>query len=287
MVKIEIRCPSCSKIGYVEVEDNVVKRSSRGITAINVAEYLICEHSFVAYIDKDLTVRDCFLTDFQIELPSLQPQIQMKDEDIAGITPDEIDLVKNHLAADTLTNLLKALVFQKPLVLVEENEKLYENILGLFQLLSKDTFQADFTLLNKSAYKKNKKKYKSHVVISNEEIIRDKQKILNPKKAKIENVIVRKFLEENDPKSSIIILKNELQKAYELASEVKDFFENASNKEKLTPKLLNENLNGRYDQEFDKEYLRFLIQITQNAHGMEYSNMFGFNQLQDWFWYLS
>ena len=72
MVEIKINCPACSKTGKLEVEENIIKKSLRGITAINVGEFLICPHSFIVYIDMNFTVRDCFFSDFKIELPEIR-----------------------------------------------------------------------------------------------------------------------------------------------------------------------------------------------------------------------
>ena len=89
MVKVEIRCPACSKVGKVEIEENIISQSVRGITAVNVAEFLVCEHSFVAYIDKNLAVRDCFVADFQIELPQIEQQeierVDVPDSEVIDI----------------------------------------------------------------------------------------------------------------------------------------------------------------------------------------------------------
>ena len=40
-VKIEIHCPACNKKGMVEVGENIINKSKRGITAVNVANYLV------------------------------------------------------------------------------------------------------------------------------------------------------------------------------------------------------------------------------------------------------
>ena len=38
MVKIEIRCPSCKKKGLIEISEDFIDKSSRGIIAINLGE---------------------------------------------------------------------------------------------------------------------------------------------------------------------------------------------------------------------------------------------------------
>jgi hypothetical protein len=82
MAKVEIRCPSCAKIGKIEIKESILSQSIRGITAVNIPENLICEHSFIAYIDKNLAVRDCFIADFQIEIPQLENDQKIKRIDV-------------------------------------------------------------------------------------------------------------------------------------------------------------------------------------------------------------
>ncbi|HEY0087334.1 MAG TPA: hypothetical protein VGB37_00730, partial [Candidatus Lokiarchaeia archaeon] len=86
-VKVEIRCPACNKRGVIKVSDNLVNKSARGITAINVAENLVCEHSFVAYIDKNMEVRDCFVCDFKLILPKIEIEKEKKE-----IIPKDFDI---------------------------------------------------------------------------------------------------------------------------------------------------------------------------------------------------
>lgn len=64
---IKIRCPVCNKRGDLKIKENVIAKSERGIT-VNVANYLICQHSFLVYIDKDLKVKDSFICDFEKEV---------------------------------------------------------------------------------------------------------------------------------------------------------------------------------------------------------------------------
>lgn len=87
MESIKIQCPSCFKKRFIEIEENLVKTSQHGITAFNVGEDHICDHSFVAYIDRNLMVRDCFIVDFTIELPKFglkgpSEEIRIPDQEV-------------------------------------------------------------------------------------------------------------------------------------------------------------------------------------------------------------
>ena len=38
MIKVNIRCPACGKNGYIAVEENLLKNSERGVTAVNIGK---------------------------------------------------------------------------------------------------------------------------------------------------------------------------------------------------------------------------------------------------------
>ena len=67
MASIKIQCPSCGKKGDFEILDEKIKNVARGLLAVNIAENTICEHSFIAYVDKNFTIRDYL----EIKIPSL------------------------------------------------------------------------------------------------------------------------------------------------------------------------------------------------------------------------
>jgi len=69
--KIRIRCPLCLSSGEITIEKDLIEQNLSGITAINITENAICEHSFVAYLDNNLTIRDAFVCDFKIKIPEI------------------------------------------------------------------------------------------------------------------------------------------------------------------------------------------------------------------------
>ena len=73
MMDVKIECPKCNQSGSIKVEENIVKESLKGVTAINIAEDLICFHSFMIYIDKNFKVRDTFISDFKVGITSNNP----------------------------------------------------------------------------------------------------------------------------------------------------------------------------------------------------------------------
>jgi len=277
MVKVEIRCPSCAKVGKVEIEENIISQSVRGITAVNVAEFLICEHSFVAYIDKNLAVRDCFVADFQIELPRLESEQKIEKVDVPDSEVIDIYLISININALWLTYILHGCFYNKKILILNDLRILNDHLINFFNFVFQNTFKIDISLETKILYKKNKKKYKNHIVIDNNKILNDKKQIMKPKFTKIERSIVQSFLAEPDPKSSLIIIKNEISKAYVLAQEVIEF---AKDKKSFFLQDLINNFKKIHDNKMSPIYAKFLIGIVENYFDvnvplMDVSSMLG------------
>ena len=90
MAKIDVRCPICSEWKNIEIPDDVTKNSKKGLLTINITSGMICEHSFIVYLDKNLVVRDCFVADFKIEVPD--ESIIQADKN--GADTFKLDLIK-------------------------------------------------------------------------------------------------------------------------------------------------------------------------------------------------
>jgi hypothetical protein len=97
----------------------------------------------------------------------------------------------------------------------------------------------------------------------------------------VERTIVEKFLAESDERSSLIVLKNEIQKSYSLAEKVIEFINNYKGKEIQSKKIIDylakeENVNIKIP------YLRYLLDIVEHYFKMDVpissdiSNFLGF-----------
>jgi len=285
MVEVEIYCPKCSKKGKLELEENLLKESKRGISAINVAEDLICEHSFIAYIDKNLNVRDCFITDFKIDIPQIELE-PIKAEKIPGQEIVDVYLLTLNLLPSFLSNILRACFFKKRILIINDFSLLNPHILNFFKFIFQDTFDIDISLKQGTYYKKEKKKYKDYIVIDKDTIIRDKEKILSPKSNRIEKSIVQNFFAEKEPNVSLLLLKNEVLKAYKLSKDVENYLKGYDKNIELTPKLISNFLEEKYNQKISELYLKFLIKIVQNYFEVDFSKIFNFNDFLKWNWFL-
>ena len=265
--RVEVRCPACGKHGAIEVEENIVKNSPRGVTAVNVADYLICEHSFIAYIDKNFVVRDCFISDFTVQLPQIK--IKMPEIKTIDSIAEEIDiyLITINLSIKTLSYLLEGCFNKQNIVFINDLDVLTPHLKKFLEFTFSETFEIDFKILNNQDFKKTKKEYKNHLVLSNSKIINDKDNLLKEKSIKIESAIIQKFLGEYNLEAGLIILRNEIFKAYKFSSELIQESGKAGNE--LNQKLMVDYITENYNFKMSKGYINFLTQIIKNYFGKE------------------
>ncbi len=263
MVQITIHCPECHKRGKIEIAENIVGESARGVTAVNVAEFLICSHSFIAYIDKNLAVRDCMVTDFKIELPQMDFAEEL-EADIPGVELVDIYLLTINIPPQALAYIIHACFFKKPILYLNDLEVVNTHLVNFFEFIFGDFFEVKIFLSTRQGYKKNKKQFKNYIVIDNNKVINDKEKVMNKKNMKIENALVQKFFSELDTKSSLIIIKNEIKKAYELSLNLIELNNSLEENELLSSKRAIDYLNGIYGIDVPLPYLELLMDVIEN-----------------------
>ena len=265
MVGIEIHCPICSKKGSVEVEENFIRNSERGVSAINVAENLICSHSFVAYIDKNLTVRDSFITDFKIETPDVELEHKLIEAEIPSLDVIDVYLITININALWLTFILHGVFYRKKLLILNSVESLHSHLNNFFKFIFQNSFELDISFETRANYNKDKKKYKDYIVIDGNEVIKDKNNFMNPKKINMERTIVQMFLGERDTKSSLILIRNEIQKVFTLSQEIITLNDNLKENEELTSKKIIDYFKEVKDTKIQPQYLDFLFEIINNC----------------------
>ncbi|TXT59136.1 MAG: hypothetical protein BAJALOKI3v1_1120001 [Promethearchaeota archaeon] len=281
MTKVSLRCPECGKNGYIEVSEEELSNVSRGLLAVNVSENIICNHSFVAYVDKNLKIRDCFMADFHIEIPELVSTQTVEAEEISKADKIDLVLIKLNLPATLIAYLLKSILLGQDILILNDQAYLYEHIQEFIEYITENSFDANFKIIPREDYINNKKEYKNYIILEGNEIVNDKDNILSDKKLNVERTIVEKFLAESDERSSLIVLKNEIQKSYSLAEKVIEFINNYKGKEIQSKKIIDylakeENVNIKIP------YLRYLLDIVEHYFKMDVpissdiSNFLGF-----------
>jgi len=265
---IKIQCPTCNQRGFIDIADGLIDKVERGLLAVNVSEQ-ICEHSFIVYLDKNLTIRDYFIADFQITIPEQDAGSDAESDLKAVMEVLDLDLLKMNLTPALITYLLKSIFLKKHIVMISEQTFLYNHVLALLQFVFQDTFEYDITLLPIDDYMKTKKRYKVHLVLGRNEVLRDDDKIIDLKGLKTEKKIVDKFFGETNLMSSLIILKNEISKIYDQANDIVNFiskYESESGsetQEKFSNKLVIEHFKKERDLKISVQELNYLLEIVQ------------------------
>ena len=264
MPQIQIRCPSCHKNGIIEIDENALKNITRGLLAINVESKTICEHSFITYVDRNLKIRDYFIADFQFEIPQTLTIEKVKEEKIPESEIINIDLIKLNLPANLITYIIKSILLKKRILILLEEEFLYNQVINFFKYITLGAFNIDISIISKMEYNQKSKIYKDCMVFDGVEIIKNINKGINPKKLAIEKQIVHNFFSEDDTNSSLILLRNDIQKAYVLSKSMADMIKSQDPNEKINILKISKEIEEMYNIKLSNMYLDFLIEIVKN-----------------------
>ncbi|TFG01090.1 MAG: hypothetical protein EU541_00430 [Promethearchaeota archaeon] len=274
MVKVQINCPLCNKYGKVELKKvDILKKSSSGLAAINIKENIICEHSFVAYIDKNLNIRDSFVCDFKIELPEIKQDYVKTSEANKKVDDIKVDLIVLNIKALEIVYILNGILMKKKILFIHDNDVIYNPLYNMIEFIFHDNFHYDFSILNQYEYRKDKKSYKKHEVIYMDNILKNKKKDMKKRRIKIESAIVKKFLFEEDPSYGLLLFRNEINKAFRMSNEIINILQNNNGNQKLSKKKLVDILSEKFEINIQSEYLEFLLEIVKNYHGYNLSGL--------------
>ena len=281
MTNVKVKCPICDKKGTIDVSKDIMKDASRGLLAVNIAIGIICSHSFVAYIDKNFNVRDYFTADFQIEIPEITPTEKVHASIIPTKEVLDIDLIRLNISSILLTYILKSIFSNQKIVLISNQQFLYGHIMNFFRYITQGTFKLDLTIISAEDYESRKKELKDAIVLDNFNIIKNNENLINPKKLLIESGIVGKFSKETDLGFGYIVLKNEIQKSYELAKSIVDIVnEEKKIGEEVNMLIIQTELEKKYGVKINSLYLKFLIEIVSNYFGISVPSVYdGFFKL--------
>jgi len=130
------------------------------------------------------------------------------------------------------------------------------------------------------------------MIFENNEIVQNQQKIIDPKKLKVEKQIVNNFLTEQTS-MGLIFIKNEIFKAYNLAQFIADYINNQIqikkenrekieenvlvvnflddlvNKEKVFSLKISNELEKKFGIKIQKQFLNFLLEIVQSYFNID------------------
>jgi len=261
MAKLEIRCPVCAKWEYIEILDDATKNVKKGLLAVNIAPGMVCDHSFIAYVDKNLIVRDCFIADFKIEAP--ETEISQKNEKNAFLDAGSLnfDLIKLNIPEKLMVSIFRGIFLGRKIILISKDQFIHDQIINFFGYAMQDLFDVNIIFMSEAIYLKTKNVYDEYLVFKNSIIIHNKNKVIDSKKLSVEKHIVKKFLAEYDLATGLIILKNEIQKVFEFSKELAEYIKCSQN-EKLTSKILMDHIYEKKNERIQKNHLTLLLDIV-------------------------
>jgi len=280
MKKLLITCPSCGKTGHIEISEEIIKKSLRGLLSVNIAEETICPHTFSVYIDKNLKIRDYFMVDFKIDLPNIGDPVSLDKKKIPAKEVLNVDLIKLNLSGILLTYVLKSIFSKQKVVIISNQEFLYEHVSNFFKYITQNTFDFDISMFSKEEFKKNKKKYNDYIIFEDNQILRDDKKVIDLKNIKVEKQLVQEFLSEHDLAYSYIVLKNEISKIFLLGKDVAHYLKNlpSSEQKELSIYDLSKHINDfatSHNIRLHRIYLDFLVDIVINYFDIKVSKQAG------------
>lgn len=268
MVKIKVRCPSCDNMGTIEIDNDLIKNDKRGVIAINLRKDQICSHCFVVYIDRNLAIRDSFLLDFELETPQIEILPSKENKEIE--TDDlKTDIIKLNFIPLTFSYILRGVFFKKNIIVINENPFINDLTLKFFNVIFQNTFDINISFILESDYKKDEKKYYDTLIVEENRVINDRKKICELKKLKIEREIINRFFLESDLTLSVLILKNEIQKAFSLTISIAKVIKCLDKSEKINLIKIVDKLEKDYNVKITKNYFNFLIEVVKHYFKIE------------------
>jgi hypothetical protein len=262
-MKIQVKCPKCSTVGYINVEKRKLDDIQTGIIAVEISKNLICEHFFVVYIDRNGDIRNYCVADF--ELPK-QKAVDIGRKTDENFEEMDIYLIKMNIYPSILTYIVKSIVLHKKILIISENTVLDSHIRHFFQYITQDSFELDLSVMNLENYQNNNKSIDYDIIFKGNKIIKQSSTELILKNLTIEEKIVQRFLEESDVKTGLLILKNEIKKLYEISKYIIQIIKESKTKEKkkINPQKIIKTIEKKYNALISTEYLEFIYAIIEN-----------------------
>ena len=261
MVNLEVRCPTCSQRGKIEVSEEEVKNTTKGLYAVNVSENIVCDHSFVVYVDKNLAVRDSFMADFQIDLPTSTSKQEI-DKDVSIVSESiDVALLRMNFTASMLAYILKAIIRKKNIIIISEKDFLHEHLSNFIKYICSESFEVMYEIIHLNDY--DNKDHGNHIVIQGNEVMKDDDNIFSSKQIKVERTIIQTFLNEIDPIAGMIFLKNELKRIYQLSETILDMIKNLKKNEKIYSKNIINDIVNLHGVKLQVPYLDYLFEVVK------------------------
>ncbi|MFW9988995.1 MAG: hypothetical protein ACFFC3_10090 [Candidatus Odinarchaeota archaeon] len=262
MVKLNIICPKCSKNRFLTINKDQIQFKDSGLFSLNIDENFTCEHSYIAYLDRQFNIRDYFNFDYDIELPEIIPE-EEPEKVVDELAPSyDFDIVKMNLTANIITIIIKAIISKKPILIIREKNIYYDNIIPFFKEITKRLFEFEMELIPKDEYKKFKSKYKRYIVLDTSTVLKNPYDFIDIKKLKIEKRIINTFIDAPDASVGITQLRNHIKNARDLARIICEFIENQEMNQNIYIESIVDHISFIRGTKITPQYLDFLMEIV-------------------------
>jgi hypothetical protein len=276
MPKVELRCPNCSKIGNIEVSKELVENVKKGLIAVNVAKDTLCDHSFIAYVDKNLIVRNYFTPDFEVDVTLKTPVPRKKEKRIPNKEEMDLELIKINLPIPLLTYIFRVMLLKKKMTVVSDISHLSSHFIRFFDYITENSFKIGIEFIDPSKFDKNEEKYENDVIfrkVENGTVINYKFRFMVPdlEEPRILNEIkkwVLRFKEDHELTSSVILLKNELSMFYDICRYVIQQY-NKDKSQLSSLKRFRKLLNSNYEKEYTDNYILLIANTLKNYFSID------------------
>ncbi|MFX0073396.1 MAG: hypothetical protein ACFFAO_20145 [Candidatus Hermodarchaeota archaeon] len=263
MTEIEVQCPICSEKGLISFSEEILQNVKRGLLAINVPSGTICSHSFITYVDRNIKIRDYFTADYQIQIPKIK-SIEEEKRKVPERYLNNLHLIKLNVPAILITYILKSIFFKKKVLVISDDLFLNEITLNFFKYITQETFDISIDFTSKEEYKQKTKDFRNYIVLEENEILKNPDKSLNPKKINVEKQIVLRFFSERDLNTSLQLIKNDIVKAFHLSKSMVDIINESNQVKKVNTIEISKKVEEINDIKISSAYLEFLLNIIRN-----------------------
>ncbi len=269
MKKIQIYCPTCSKVGFVELSEDKLDNKNKNLLAVFIAKDIVCDHSFYVYIDNNFDVRSYYTPDFQV----IQTGTEAKDVDLEKAFPskNEVDvgLIKINIESELFVLIFRAIIYKRQILFISKLEFLFSHLKNFFEYITQNTFDVDISFINPETYDEDEERYEDYVIFEKTntgfsyyyrfnfrvpEMFEKKEKMMIPQK------MIELFNRETDHKTSLLLLKSSLTKAYQMSKTVADYL--VEKKMKFNIKKITGLLKDQFSVDITSIYLEFILEIV-------------------------
>lgn len=187
-----------------------------------------------------------------------------------------------------LSYILSCIFLKEKAILLVKTEQLKRQIQSFLEFIVQHTFQYDISVVKEEDYTNGEQGVVEILVLNQNEaikkgydkIINNEEKILKNRSIKVEKKIIEKFVDRDNRKTSLNLIRDEIKKASLLAENLKEKISQIR-EERKGKKIDSHEIIGKISEEYNintlsRNYLRFLTDIIERHYGIEIPKLWRF-----------